>query len=539
MASGVLQANLEHDPKLHAELLAAIVSSSDDAIVSKSLDGIITSWNQSAERIFGYAAAEAIGRHITLIIPPERHAEEDGILARLRRGERVDHFQTVRRRKDGRDIDVSLTISPVRDASGRVVGASKVARDISEQKRAEERLRQTTAEALAATAKFRAVFEQTTQFAGIMSKDGVLVEVNKLSLDACGYRAEEVLGRPFWETAWWRNFPESQEKIRAASPRVAEGVPYREMLHYSWADGTERLVDFVLYPIVDHDGNVLFLHPTGVDVTDIKRVQEEYRKLAESLEAKVKARTRELEQRNAEVLMQSEQLRALSWQLLRTQDEERRHIARELHDSAGQTLTVLGINLAQFVHKAGRNAPELAIEAERIQETVQQLHREIRTTSYLLHPPLLDETGLSSALDWYVQGLVERSGLDIKLQIPEDLGRLAADMELVIFRLVQECLTNIHRHSGSHNACINILRNPESIRIEVQDFGKGMSPDKVAEIQSRGSGVGIRGIRERLRQFDGKLEIESGSSGTRVIATIPLAESASLQRGAGPLEVAV
>src|SRR5579862_8788370 len=123
-------------------LLAAIVASSDDAIVSKNLDGIITSWNVSAERIFGYTPDEAIGQHITLIIPPERHAEESDILDRLRRGERVDHFHTVRKRKNGGLLDVSLTISPVRNSSGRVVGASKVARDITAQKRAEQALRE-------------------------------------------------------------------------------------------------------------------------------------------------------------------------------------------------------------------------------------------------------------------------------------------------------------------------------------------------------------------------------------------------------------
>src|SRR5246127_1140779 len=121
-------------------LLAAIVASSDDAIISKNLDGIITSWNKSAERIFGYAPEEAIGQHVTLIIPLERHAEERDILNRLRRGERVDHFHTVRRRKDGSLLDVSLTISPVADSSGRVIGASKVARDITVQKRAEHEL---------------------------------------------------------------------------------------------------------------------------------------------------------------------------------------------------------------------------------------------------------------------------------------------------------------------------------------------------------------------------------------------------------------
>jgi two-component system, NarL family, sensor kinase len=150
------------------------------------------------------------------------------------------------------------------------------------------------------------------------------------------------------------------------------------------------------------------------------------------------------------------------------------------------------------------------------------LHREIRTASYLLHPPLLDETGLFSALSWYVQGLTERSGLDLTLDLSEEFGRLPHDMELVVFRLVQECLTNIHRHSGSKAASIRIVREGNLLTVDIQDQGKGMSAARLAEIQSQGSGVGIRGMRERLRQFQGTLNIESGSSGTRVLVTIPI-----------------
>ena len=631
-------------------LLAAIVASSDDAIVSKNLDGTITSWNKSAERLFGYMAEEAVGKHITLIIPRERWDEENSIIARLRRGERVDHFETIRRRKDGSTIELSLTISPVRDSTGRIIGASKVARDITQQKRAEralreseerfraivettpecvtllardgsllqmnssglrmigascleavagksiyemiapedrdrfrifnegvcagekgslefdivslngqrrdmethsaplriaegtivqlavmrdvterkramERERRITAEALAANAKFRAVFEQTTVFAGITTKDGILIEANKLSLEACGFRSEDALGLPFWNTPWWRNFTESQEKIREATPQVAQGVPYREMLRYSWADGAERLVDFTLYPIVDEHGAVIFLHPTGVDVTDIKRVEENYRQLSERLESEVAARTRELEERNADVLMQSEQLRDLSRQLLRVQDEERRHIARELHDSAGQTLAVLGLSVAQLANKISHAAPELAVASKPIQELVQQLQREVRTTSYLLHPPLLDENGLSSALKWYVQGLVDRGVLDIHLEVSETFGRLPGDMELLVFRLVQECLTNIHRHSGSRAAFIRIGRDDNTVTAEIRDEGKGMSTEKLAGILSGKSGVGIRGMRERLRHFQGQMTIESDSTGTKIVASIPMPQA--------------
>jgi PAS domain S-box-containing protein len=783
---------LERKLRFDAELLAAIVASSDDAIISKSLEGIITSWNKSAERIFGYTAEEALGRHITLIIPGDRRDEEVHILERLRRGERVDHFQTVRVRKDGSSLEVSLTISPVRDSAGRVVGASKVARDITaqsraeqalreseerfraivettpecvklvgrdgtllhmnspglqmvgatgaeevvgksiydviapehrdkfrafnervcggekgslefdiiglggerrqmethaaplrspdgmlthlavsrdvshrkrseetlrqhsqrfemvaeasqigfwfcdlpfdqlkwdnrvkehfwlppeaevsintfyerlhpedrertreaitqsnasntpydieyrtvasdgrikwiraightcydatgqpvsfdgltlditERKQAEERERQITAEAVAATAKFRAVFEQTAVFAWVITKDGVIIDANKLCLDACGYNAKDALGHRFWEAPWWRNFKESRDKIKTATPLAAQGVPYREILSYSWADGTERLVDFALYPIVDRADRILFLHTTGVDITDIKRAEKNYRELAETLEAEVRARTIELENRNVEVLRQSELLREFSRRLLRAQDEERRRIARELHDSAGQTLTVLGMNVAQFVQKTGRNAPELATAAEMIQEIVQQLHREIRTTSYLLHPPLLDESGLPSALHWYIGGLADRSDLDISLDISDEVGRLPRDMELTVFRLVQECLTNIHRHSGSKTASIRIIRKADTITVELKDRGKGMSSQKLAEIQARGSGVGIRGMRERLRQFEGSLNIESDSSGTQIVATIPIPKTVPEEEsGLEPLQTTV
>jgi len=529
----VISRNPEHAREQSSNLLAAIVDSSDDAIVSKNLEGIITSWNKSAERIFGYTAQEAIGNSIFLIIPEDRRIEEVNILDRLRRGERVDHFQTVRRRNDGTLIDVSLTISPVRDSAGNVSGASKVARDITAHKQAEERERKIFAEIVATNAKFRAVFEQTTQFAGILTKDGKLIDVNRLSLEACGYHAEEVLHKPFWQAAWWRNCPESQAKIREAIPRAAQGAAYREILRYVLADGTERLLDFVLYPILDETGKVLFLHPTGVDITEIKRTEENYRKLAETLEEEVRARTIELENRSIEVLRQSELLRTFSQRLLHAQDQERRHIARELHDSAGQTLTVLGMNVAQLIEKAKRSAPELVSDVKQLEETVQQLHREIRTTSYLLHPPLLDESGLSSALNWYVQGLMERSGLAIVLDVPEEFGRLPRDLEIAIFRLVQECLTNIHRHSNSKTAAIRVAREGDGIMVEIRDQGHGMSPEKLAEVQSGGTGLGIRGMRERLKQFQGILKLQSDQTGTRIRVTIPALPS-SLARETNP-----
>ncbi len=248
---------------------------------------------------------------------------------------------------------------------------------------------------------------------------------------------------------------------------------------------------------------------------------EQFRTLSERLEAEVRVRTRQLEERSKDLMKQSEQMRELSRRLLQVQDEERRRIARELHDSAGQTLAVLNMNLAQLMQETQEKSPEIAKRVEASEQMVRQLSQEIRTTSYLLHPPLLDEIGLASALSWYTQGLSDRSGVRIDLRIPEDFGRLSRDVELVVFRLVQESLTNIHRHSDATSAVIRIARVQDGVSIEVSDDGKGMPLEKLAELQLGGSGVGIGGMRERVRQFQGEMRIESNASGTKILVSIP------------------
>ena len=203
------------------------------------------------------------------------------------------------------------------------------------------------------------------------------------------------------------------------------------------------------------------------------------------------------------------------------QDEERRRIARELHDSAGQNLAALGMSLALIEDEAKRDPTRLSKSIKEARDIIQNLTQEIRTTSYLLHPPMLDQSGLSSALRWYAEGLAERSGLSIELNIPDELERLAPEMELAIFRLVQESLTNIHRHSGSKTAVIRVTREPDKIYAEVQDHGKGMSQERLAEVESQGVGLGIRGMRERVRQSHGELTVDSNALGTKITAIFP------------------
>lgn len=349
--------------------LAAIVESSEDAIVSKDLDGIITSWNKAAERIFGYSAEEALGRHITLIIPHDRLDEENDILARLRRGERVEHFETVRQRKNGTQFDVSATISPIKDGHGRVIGASKVARDITDRKETERALRE------------------------------------------------------------------------------AE----------------------------------------------------------------------------------------LSGRLLQLQDEERRRVARELHDGAGQLLAALSMNNSTVAEERAKLSPETARRVEENRSLIDQAISEIRTVSYLLHPPLLDEVGLKSALSEYVHGFGERSRICVSLDFPRDLERLPHVVELSLFRIVQECLTNIHRHSGSATARVRLSRVPGEIQLEVADEGRGIDPEIQEKFfAGRSTGVGLHGMRERVRQIGGALQIHSNGKGTSIQVFMPVREPASDPDAAGP-----
>jgi PAS domain S-box-containing protein len=281
------QRRMEHDKAgqlLTARLLASIVESSDDAIISKSLDGTIRSWNAAAERLFGYAAEQAVGRHISLVIPPERIAEEDQIIASLKAGRRVEHFETERLRSDGRRLLVSLTISPIKDETGNVVGASKIVRDVSRQRQAEQRERHLLAEAAGANAKFHAFFEQGALFAGIMDMNGTILEANRLSWEACGYAREQIIGKPFWQGPWWAPSPHLAERIKAASGQAAAGETFRAEMPYFVADGSERVVDVTILPIRDDTGQVLFLAPTGVDITDRKRAEADREKFVTLIE---------------------------------------------------------------------------------------------------------------------------------------------------------------------------------------------------------------------------------------------------------------
>jgi PAS domain S-box-containing protein len=461
-------------------LLAAIVDSMDDAIVSKSLDGIITSWNRGAERLFGYSAKEAIGQHIKLIVPHDRQHEEATILERLGRGEPVEHFETVRVRKDGTTLYVSLSISPVRDTAGRVVGASKVARDVTERKRVE-----------------RAVGEQARlldlSFDAIFVRDPVdrITYWNNGARQLYGYTSEEALGRVSHDLLRTK-FPEALDRITERLNR--DGRWTGELIHKRKDDSQLVVASRWALDQRDH-GNSYSLLETNSDIT---------------------------QQKESEKALQESELAA---RLLRLQDEEKRRIARELHDGVGQLLAAMSMNVSKVKDERSRLSPDAARCVEENSNMIEQISSDIRTMSYLFHPPLLDELGLESALKWYVEGFAERSKIAANLELPVDLGRLSKDQEMCLFRLVQECLTNIHRHSGSSTALVKLWRTPGEIRMEVSDEGRGIDQEIQSKVASgKSAGVGLRGMRERVKQFDGTLEIHSNGMGASILVTLPLTE---------------
>jgi len=434
------------------------------------------------ENILGYSAAEAgdtLANWMELVHPADRDAvlkDVDRVIAT--KSPACIEYRV--RTKSGSYRLIKDHGHFYTDNDGQVNRMAGFISDITEQRRAEEELR-------SSEERFRKVFAHAATGMTLQSIEGFYLEVNQAFCEITGYEERDLIGKNYRSIT----HPEDLARTRCRTEELLAG----------------EVPSFVLEKrYVRKDGRSVWVR-NGMSL------------LGDSEPPRIITLVEDITERK----QAEESLRQLSGRLLQAQDEERRRLARELHDGTAQSIAALGMNLSAVRESAANldaRAQKALIESL---ELADQCIRELRTLSYLLHPPMLDDRGLAPALAGYAEGFAERSGIAVKLDLTPDLGRLPKEVELMLFRVVQESLTNIHHHSGSRTATIRLARYPQDIVLQVRDQGSGMG-----ELNPDGGpvriGVGIAGMRERVRQIGGRLQIHSRPGGTDVEVVVPLSD---------------
>ncbi|PYU32761.1 MAG: hypothetical protein DMG28_10525 [Acidobacteria bacterium] len=449
------------------ERLQLIIDTIPTIVWSKLPDGSADFLNQRFREYTGFSLVDGLGWGWMNAFHPEDRGTEEW-RADLAAGKPFEKEVRLRR-NDGEYRWFLLRAVPLRDEHGNIVKWYGLTCDIEDQKRAET--------------QSRALINAIPQQIWSGPPDGTIDYCNDRWRSDTGLGLEELRGDG-WQTML---HPEDRDRVlRAWHESVLNGTPYEQEERHRGVDGTYRWFLARGVPLRDGQGRIVRWYGTNTDIEDRKHAEEE--------------------------------LRRLSGQLLQSQDEERRRIARELHDSTGQDLVALATMLGQLrgsIPSVERKSRRLLSECKVLAD---RCIREVRTLSYLLHPPMLDEGGLEDAIRDYVDGFTKRSGIQVELEVSPRFGRMKPDVELALFRVVQESLTNIQRHSGSLQAKIRIDRNADDVTLEVSDKGRGISDSRFPS----GVGVGIPSMHERVKQIGGRLDVDSSSRGTTVRVTIPV-----------------
>ena len=459
---------------------SAIVNSSQDAIIGGTLDGVITSWNPSAERLYGYTAAEAMGKSISLVAPADRSSEFLSLLAKIKQGEGISGLDTVRRRKNGTLLDVSVTLSPIRDTGGHVVGVSSIIQDISERKRAQEALRRSER-------RFRNYFDQGLIGMSIAGLDKRFLEVNDRLCEMMGYSREELLQHDWAELT----HPDDLEPSVQLSNRLLAG----QIEHFTLDKRFVRKDGSIVYTTIHirafrkDDGSIDHVVALTEDITARKQAEEALHRERRTLE-----------------------------HMLQASDHERQLIAYEIHDGLAQYLTGAIMQLEHAHHIQVERPTESATAYQAGLELLRESHFEARRLISGVRPPILDESGVVAAVAHLVYDIKAHKGPKVEFRSKVEFGRLAPVLENVIYRIAQEGLTNACKHSQSERVRVGLVQHGDHLRIVIRDQGVGFSPATVEEGR-----FGLEGIRERARLLGGRSVIDSTpGKGTRIIVDLPI-----------------
>ena len=480
--------------------LAAIVESSEDAIASGTLDGIIMSWNAGAQRIYGYTEAEAVGKSITMLVPPELADEENTILETLKAGGRVEHFETVRVAKTGKRINVSLSIAPIRDPTGKAVGCCGIARDITEQKRAEgalvevNRNLEAQAAALESREELLKIFVKHVPAAvAMLDRDMRYIQVSDRWCANYSVDGSQILGRSHYEI-----FPDIPERWKQAHRRALEGETSRaEEDRWDRESGTswER---WEIRPWQNLDGRPGGILIFSEDITRRKQMEEA--------------------------------ISGVSGKLIEAQERERHRIARDLHDDICQQLALASIELEQFERKRPDSISEHRRHIGELRKRIMDISNDVQMMSHELHSAKLSYLGVAAAMKGFCREFGEHHKVEIEFESHDLPCQLPPDVSLCLFRVLQEALRNAAKHSGVKQFDVHLWGTSGDVHLTISDLGSGFDIEAAKE----GRGLGITSMQERLKLVKGDLTIASQpQSGTVIHALVPLGLEDQSARAAG------
>jgi PAS domain S-box-containing protein len=458
----------------------------DHAIIRVDLEGRILTWNQGAERLFGFRSHEILGEPFHRLY---NSCESDTPARHLRTALEEGHVndECLQMRKDGSEFWATADVTLLRNEQGQPRGYAVITRDITERRQQREEIERREQQ-------LDAFFSNAPVGLAIVDKELHFQRINEPFAKINGLDSREQVGKPLRNVVaelFSQIEPLLRSVARTGEPvlnhEVKGAVPSNPGAMGWWLKS--------LFPITKDGDTVTQMGIVVQDVTGLKRAETAVRRL--------------------------------SGRLLQIRDDERRRLARDLHDSLGQTLTAVKMNLSYLARDTSSLDERGKTAVTESKELIDESLKEVRTLSHLLHPPMLDDVGLVAAIRWFANGFSQRSSIQIDLNLPTDLPRLSVELETAIFRVVQESLTNVHRHSGSSTAAVSLKREDNQLHLLVVDQGRGIAPEQLASRQENASfGVGILGMRERLRQLSGEMEIMSGNQGTTIHVIIPLSEAA-------------